>query len=137
MNSFTLEILTPERTFFKGECVSLVLPITDGMLGIMAKRAPITASISCGEGSYTLPDGEKVVFSISGGMLEFAENHAELLCDSALLPDEIDEMRELEKAENARSELAKKQSRKDYLLSQITLSDAINNLKVKQKTTIN
>ncbi len=137
MNSFTLEILTPERTFFKGECVSLVLPITDGMLGIMANRAPITASISCGEGTYTLPDGKKIVFSISGGMLEVAKNHAELLCDSALLPEEIDEVRELEKAENARLELSKKQSHKDYLLSQIMLSDAINNLKVKQKTSIN
>lgn len=137
MKSFHLEILTPERTFYSGECLSLMIPITDGMLGIMANREPITASIVCGAAYYTKPDGERILFSVSGGMIDVKDNTVKMLCDSALLPEEIDEENERMEAELARSELAKKQSRRDYMLSQLLLSNAINNLKVKRKEPIN
>ncbi len=137
MRTFQLEILTPERVFYRGECVSLIIPITDGMLGIMANREPITASVTDGEGYYTKPDGEKILFSVSGGMIDVQVNKVTLLCDYALLPEEIDEEQERREAEKARSELAKKQSKRDYTLSKLMLSRAINNLKIKQKTTVN
>jgi len=137
MRNFKLEILTPKRVFFRGDCISLVVPITDGMLGVMANREPITASITFGEAYYTKPDGEKVAFSISGGMIDVVNNSVKILCETALLPEEIDEERARNEVEAARSELAKKQSRKDYLLSKLMLSTAINNLKVKQKRIIN
>ncbi|MBQ8177797.1 MAG: ATP synthase F1 subunit epsilon [Clostridia bacterium] len=137
MNPFYLEILTPERVFYRGECLSLIVPITDGMFGVMANREPITASLTDGEAYYTKPDGEKILFSISGGMLDVENNVAKLLCESALLPEEIDEERERIEAENARSELKKSQSKRDYMLSKLMLSKAINNLKVKQKQSIN
>ncbi len=137
MKTFHLEILTPQRVFYSGECVSLSVPITDGMLGLMADRAPITASLVCGEAHFTKPDGEKVCFSISGGMVDVEYNRVELLCDSALLPEEIDVHEEQQKLEQARSKLAHKQSRRDYLLSKLMMNDAINNLKIKQKEPIN
>ncbi|MBQ6825868.1 MAG: ATP synthase F1 subunit epsilon [Clostridia bacterium] len=137
MSSFQLNILTPERVFYSGECISLIVPITDGMLGIMANREPITASVINGESYYTKPDGEKILFSISEGMIDVQDNVVTLLCDYALLPEEIDEEKERREAEKARSELAKKQSERDYILSKLTLSHAINNLKIKQKTTVN
>ncbi|MBQ7810622.1 MAG: ATP synthase F1 subunit epsilon [Clostridia bacterium] len=137
MRSFNLRILTPERTFYTGECVSLVIPISDGMLGIMAYREPIIASVTCGEASYTTPDGEKVQFSISGGMIDVADNNVTLLCDYDLLPQEIDEDKERRAEEEALSELRRNQSQKDYQLSKIMLKNAINNLKIKQKHSLN
>lgn len=137
MKTFQLEILTPERVFYRGECVSLIVPITDGMLGVMANREPITASLTNGEAYYTKPDREKVLFSISGGMIDVENNTVKVLCEYALLPEEIDEERERKEAEKARSELRKQQSKRDYMLSKIMLSNAINNLKVKEKKSIN
>lgn len=137
MKAFNLEILTPERVFYRGECVSLIVPITDGMLGIMAGREPITASLTNGEAYYTRPDGEKILFSISGGMIDVDSNTVKVLCEYALLPEEIDEEHERLDAENARSELRKEQSKRDYALSKLMLSNAINNIKVKQKKSIN
>lgn len=137
MKAFNLEILTPERVFYRGECVSLIVPITDGMLGIMANREPITASLTNGEAYYTKPDGEKILFSISGGMLDVENNTVKVLCEYALLPEEIDEERERQEMEIARSELRKEQSKRDYALSKLMLSNAINNIKVKRKKTIN
>ena len=137
MNSFHLEILSPERVFYRGECLSLIVPIDDGMLGIMANCETITASLSIGEAYYTRPDGEKILFSISGGMIDVQGLNVTLLCESALLPEEIDAERERQDAENARAELKKAQSRRDYLLSRHILMDAVNNLKVKEKQSIN
>lgn len=137
MNKFQLEILTPERVFYQGECLSLVVPITDGMLGIMANREPITASITDGEAYYTRPDGSRILFSILGGMIDVQDNTVKLLCESAVLPEEVDEDAERRNIEAAKSELAKKQSKQDYLLSKLMLANAVNNLKLKQKKTLN
>ena len=137
MNSFYLEILTPERVFYKGECLSLMIPITDGMLGIMANREPITASVTQGEAHYTDKDGNTVRFSVMGGMVDVENNTVKLLCDSALLPEEIDVEQQRREAEELRSRLAAAQSERDYKLSKLMLANAINNIKIKQKTTIN
>lgn len=137
MKTFRLEILTPQRVFYRGESQSLIVPITDGMLGIMANREPVTASLTSGEAYYTKPDGEEVLFSISGGMLDVQGNKVELLCEYALLPEEIDEAKERREADNARLEMARKQSRRDYMLSKLMLTNAVNNLKIKQKKPIN
>ena len=137
MTFFSLEILTPERVFYRGKCTSLTVPITDGMLGIMANREPVTASLTRGEATFIKPDNEKVLFSISSGMLDVQDNTVTLLCDYALLPDEIDQEKEEEQLRIARKSLAQKQSRRDYLLSKVILNNAISNLKIKQKHTLN
>ncbi|MBQ8503492.1 MAG: ATP synthase F1 subunit epsilon [Clostridia bacterium] len=137
MKSFNLKILTPERAFYIGESTSLVVPISDGMLGIMAYREPVTASVTYGEASYTTPEGKKVQFSVSGGMLDAVDNNVTLLCDYALLPEEIDEEKERRAEEEALRELRKSKSDKDYQLSRIMLKNAINNLKIKQKHSLN
>ena len=137
MKTFRLEIMTPERVFYRGESVSLIVPITDGMLGIMANREPVTASLTRGEAYYTKPDGEKILFSLSGGMLDVENNMVKVLCEYALLPEEIDEELERREIENARSELRKEQSKRDYAMSKLMLSNARNNLKGKQKRSIN
>lgn len=137
MKPFQLEILTPQRVFYRGECLSLIVPITDGMLGIMANCESITASLVNGEAYYTNPFGEKILFSISAGMIDVQNNMVKLLCDSALLPEEIDEENERRIADEARLAMGKKQSRKDYLLSKLILTNAVNNLKVKQKKLMN
>ena len=58
--AFHLEILSPERTFYNGDCVSLMVPISDGMLGIMAGHTPLTAAIVDGEVTFVKPDGTRV-----------------------------------------------------------------------------
>lgn len=137
MTAFYLEILTPERVFYQGDCISLIVPITDGMLGIMANREPVTASLTRGEASFTDPSMKKTLFSISGGMIDVQDNRVTLLCDYALLPEEINKEKEEEQAYLARKALSEKQSRRDYLVSKLILNNAINNLKIKEKHTLN
>lgn len=133
MRTFHLEILTPEKPFYIGECVSLVIPISDGMLGIMAGHPPLTAAIHNGCVSYTLPDGTKTECAVSRGMLNVDANGARLLCDYAALPENIDEEEERLDIEEALNAMKEKQSHAEYITTQLTLAKAFNNLKVKSK----
>lgn len=137
MKAFHIEILSPERAFYIGDCLSIVLPIGDGYIGIMAGRSPMTAAISSGEITFTKPDGERVVCAVSQGMVDVTQTGVKLLCESVLLPSEIDEAKEREKAEIARAEMSKKQSYTNYRLSQLTFAKAMNNLRVKKHSEIN
>ncbi len=133
MDTFKLEILSLERVFYSGECVSLVIPISDGMLGIMAHHTPLTAAIPDGEISFTKPDGEKVVCAVTSGMADVSEQRVRLLCKTAVSPDEIDEEAERRLADEAKMQLQKEQSLKNYKLWQLSYNKAANRLKIKNK----
>ena len=133
-NTFQLEILSLERIFYKGECLSLVIPVDDGMMGIMANHTPFTAAIFDGEVTFTKPNGEEVVCAVTRGLVDMQSNRLQLLCESALSPDEIDEYAEQRLAEEALQELKKKQSKRDFAIWQMTFQRAVNNLKVKGKS---
>ena len=132
MKSFHLEVLSPERAFYIGDALSIVFPVEDGLIGVMADRSPLTAAIVPGEVTFTKPDGEKVVCAVSQGMIDVGHNDVKLLCESVLLPDEIDEEIERQNAESAAEDMKGKQSYKDYMLSQTLFARAMNNLKVKK-----
>ena len=134
MKPFHLEILSPERRFYSGDCLSLVVPISDGMLGIQAGRAPLTAAIQDGEVLFTLPDGTRRVCAVADGMVDVSSTDARILCESALAPEEIDAETERLAMEEARLALAERMAYKDYLPSQIAFARAFNNLRVKQKS---
>ena len=133
MKSFRLEILSPERAFYDGDCLSLTVPISDGMLGIMAGRAPLTAAIPDGEVVFTLPDGKRRICAVADGMVDVSASGVRILCESALAPEEIDEEMERRAMEDARLALAERMAYKDYLLTELTFARAFNNLRVKQR----
>lgn len=132
--SFHLEILTPEKAFYSGECVSLTIPISDGMLGIMAGHTPLTAAIHNGCVTYTLPDGTKTECAVSRGMVHVSESGVRLLCDYAVLPENIDEETERLNMEEAMIAMKEKQSHAEFVTTQLTLAKAFNNLKIKEKS---
>ncbi len=133
MDTFYLEILSPDRTFYEGECLSLVVPVSDGMLGIMANHTPLSAAIEDGEISFTQPGGKTVICAVVRGMVDVTDNKVQVLCESVLLPEEIDEETERRAADEAALALKHQQSRKDYLMWQLSFNRAVNRLKIKNK----
>lgn len=132
MNTFHLEILAPDRKFYTGECESLTVPLDDGSYGIMANHTPFIAAVVPGEASFRTPDGRRVICAVSQGMVDAADNSVKLLCETVFLPEEIDEENERREAALAAEDMKGKQSYKDYMLSQIMFSRAVNNLRVKK-----
>lgn len=132
MKTFRLSVLSPEREFYTGECVSLTVPLSDGSYGIMASHLPLIAVVVPGEATITKPDGEKIVCAVSSGMVDADGKEVRVLCESVLLPEEIDEEKQRIDAEAAAAEMAGQQSYKEYMLSQIMFAKAVNNLRVKK-----
>lgn len=129
---FQLEILTPERAFYRGECISVIVPVSDGMLGIMANHTPMTAAITDGEVVFTLPDGSKIPCAVTQGMIDVSAARVRVLCDSALHPDEINAEAERKQAEAAALKLREKLGHRDYVLLKLAFVKATNHLRVKQ-----
>ncbi len=134
MKPFRLEILSPENCFYTGDCLSLIVPISDGMLGIQAGCAPLTAAIPDGEVTLTLPDGTRRVCAVADGMVDVSSDGVRILCESALAPEEIDEARERQAMDEARLALSERMAYKDYMLSQLAFARALNNLRIKRKS---
>jgi F-type H+-transporting ATPase subunit epsilon len=88
--SFHVEVVTPDRTEFSGDAISLVAPGVEGYLGVLAFHAPLLTALAVGEARVTQPDGSSIYFAVSGGFLEVAYNNAILLADAAERADEID-----------------------------------------------
>ncbi len=132
MDSFNLEILSPERPFYKGECVSLIVPISDGMMGVMANHEPMTAAILDGELTFTLPDGTTKICVVSRGILNIDKKNTRILCDSALAPEEVDEVLERQLQIDNEIEEKERVGMLDYRRTQLAFAKAVNALKNRQ-----
>jgi len=80
--SFSLEILTPERTVFTGSVISLVAPAALGYLGVLANHAPLSTTLTPGKIVCRETDGQSKIFQSTGaGFLEVHHNRVTLLAD--------------------------------------------------------
>ena len=134
MNTFKLKIVASNKTFYEGECVSLVLPIADGGLkGFLANHENTVAPIEFGEMKIITPENETIEAFISDGFIEFFDNIANVVCISVETPDEIDARRAEEAKERAEESLRQKQSIFEYHQSVNDLARAMERLKVKNR----
>ena len=72
MSNFQLTIVTPQGKVFEGEVTYLKVPGADGSLGILARHAPLIATLKKGELVVKQSTGEKA-FQIGNGVLEVGE----------------------------------------------------------------
>ncbi len=132
MNSFSLLILAAEKSFYDGECISLVIPTTQGLYGIQAMHSNMIAAIVPGMLKYTLPDGTQKVAAVSEGLIKVENNQVMLLVDTCERPEEIDENRAKRSKEEAMEAMLQKKSIQDYHSAQAKMARAINRLRVKK-----
>ncbi len=133
MNEFNLHIIEADDDFFNGKCVSLVVPTTDGMLGIQAMHENLVAAVSIGVVKYTLPDGTRCHAAVSNGMMKIENNEVLILVESCEDPDEIDEDRAKSEEESAKDVLSGKTDRLNYRAAKGMLARAANRLKIKKR----
>lgn len=131
MNSFFLTILSAEEPFYKGECVSVVIPTVDGVYGIQANHSDMITAVFPGVLKATLPDGEEIVAAVSEGLAKVEENTVLILVDTAEHPEEIDANAAKHSAEEAKEAILQKKSIQDYNAAQAKMARAISRLKAK------
>ena len=97
-----LEIVTPEKLAYEDEVDSVVLPGSEGELGILPHHAPLVSTLGAGE-LRLRKGGSEESFAIVGGFLQVRPDRVVVMAETADLASEID----LEKAQEARREAEK------------------------------
>lgn len=132
MNTFSLEIVTPDRQFFTGQAEALILPILDGAYGVEPGHEPVVTAIEPGELRYKT-GGQWHVASVSSGFAEIMPDYAILLVAAAERPEEIDQRRAEAARERAEERLRQKGSIQEYHSSKAALARAMARLKAVRR----
>ena len=77
----TLEIITPEKSLFKGEVNSVKLPGKNGEFEVLNNHASIISTLNKGEVRVITKNNETKNFSINGGVIEMQKNKIILLAN--------------------------------------------------------
>ena len=76
----TLEILTPESVFYRGEADSVTLPGTEGSFQILNNHAPIISSLTRGVLSFSVK-GQTRQMEVGDGLVEMHNNKVTVCID--------------------------------------------------------
>jgi len=94
-----LEIVTPERLAYSDDVDMVLVPGTEGELGILPHHTPLVSLLGYGE-LKVRKDGHEESFAIVGGFLQVRPDKVVVMAETASLASEID----LEKMHEARKE---------------------------------
>jgi len=104
---FDLSLVTPDGPAFEGEVEMLIVPGAAGEIGVLARHAPLIATLKAGSTRIYLDRGSENVkeYATGPGFFKVETDRAIALVDDAVLADEIDDARAREQLETAQREL--------------------------------
>jgi F-type H+-transporting ATPase subunit epsilon len=100
-------LVTPEGTVFDGEAEMLIVPGAAGEIGVLARHAPLVATLKAGSTRVHLGDNEILEFATGPGFFKVELDRALALVDDAVSVKEIDDERARVQLEAAKAELAR------------------------------
>ena len=127
--TFSLQVITANRIFYDGRANMIILPGTDGEIGIMPHHENMVVAVTSGVMRIQKPDEEWIEAAVSSGFASVANNRIKLIVYSAERPEEIDIHRAKEAKERAEERLRQKQSIEEYHMSSASLERAMARLK--------
>ena len=105
-HTFALSLVTPEGAVFEGEVEMLIVPGAAGEIGILARHAPLVATLKAGGTRVHIRrDDEVREFATGPGFFKVEQDRALALVDDAVDAREIDPERARKQLEEAEAEL--------------------------------
>jgi F-type H+-transporting ATPase subunit epsilon len=107
--TFSVSLVTPDGAAFEGEAVMLIVPGADGEIGVLARHAPLIATLKAGSTRVHLGEGGDRTreYATGPGFFKVEQDRAIALVDDAVLASEIDVERARTQLEEAQAELEK------------------------------
>jgi F-type H+-transporting ATPase subunit epsilon len=136
--TFDVELVTPDGPVFTGEAHMLVVPGQAGEIGVLARHAPLVATLKAGSTRLHVGGGDIVEFATGPGFFKVELDRALALVDDAVNVKEIDDERAREQLEAARAELERVEageSAADRWQLEQRIQHAENQLSVSGRTT--
>jgi F-type H+-transporting ATPase subunit epsilon len=104
---FDVAVVTPDGATFEGQAEMLIVPGAAGEIGVLARHAPLVATLKAGSTRIHLGAGDVVQLATGPGFFKVELDKALALVDDAVDVREIDDARAQEQLEAARAELEK------------------------------
>jgi len=135
---FDVVLVTPDGAVFDGEAEMVVVPGAAGEIGVLARHAPLVATLKAGSTRVYLDQNEVVEFATGPGFFKVELGRALALVDDAVNVKEIDDVRARTQLEAAKAELQKVEageSQADRWQLEQRIRHAENQLEVSGRTT--
>ncbi len=129
MSEIHVRIITPLGLYREFDTPYLNFQTTDGDRGILPNHMPLVTSLKSGKMSSE-ENGVRNLYAVSGGLLYFNNNIAEILTDSIENKEEIDAERAKSARQRAEERLSGKHENVDQKRAELALARALNRLNV-------
>jgi len=104
---FDVSLVTPDGPAFDGEAEMIIVPGAVGEIGVLARHAPLVATLKAGSTRIHLGANEVLEFATGPGFFKVELDRALALVDDAVNVQEIDDERARAQLEAAKAELEK------------------------------
>ncbi len=121
---FQVEIITPERVFYKGEATMIEFTSVEGDMGVYKNHIPLTTVLAPGIVTITEAEGQKKA-AVHSGFAQILGDKVTLLAEIAEWPDEIDWDRAEAAKRRAEERLAAKAENLDVARAELALRRAL------------
>jgi F-type H+-transporting ATPase subunit epsilon len=102
---FDVSLVTPDGPTYEGQAVMLIVPGAAGEIGVLARHAPLVATLKAGSTRVHVSEGDVREFATGPGFFKVELDRALALVDDAVFAKEIDEERARRQLDEARAEL--------------------------------
>jgi F-type H+-transporting ATPase subunit epsilon len=133
MATIHVDIVSAEGEIYSGEAAMVFAPAKLGEVGLAPRHAPLLTDLKPGEVRVQTPDGEELLFYVTGGVLEVQPHLITVLADSALHANQLDEAAALAARERAKEALEGRHGEIDIEQAQAQLVEAEARYRTAQK----
>jgi len=136
---FDVSLVTPEGPAFEGEAEMIIVPGAAGEIGVLARHAPLIATLKAGSTRVYLDrDSEDVrEYATGPGFFKVEQDRAIALVDDAVLAKDVDDARaqaQLEEAQRELERVERGESNADRWQLEQRIKHAENQLSVSGRT---
>jgi F-type H+-transporting ATPase subunit epsilon len=104
---FSVSLVTPDGAAYEGEAEMLIVPGAIGEIGVLARHAPLVATLKAGSTRIHPGDGADVIeFATGAGFFQVLQDRAIALVDGAVDALSVDNAKAQAQLEAAQAELA-------------------------------
>src|SRR5688572_8695150 len=127
-----LEVVTPDRALIREEVDEIVLPGSEGYLGVLPGHTPLLTTLKVGEMWYR-SGSDKRYMAIAGGFVEILPDRVTVLAQIAEQAEDIDIRRAEAAKQRAEERLAKPSSDIDFERARIAMMKSLIRLQVASR----
>jgi F-type H+-transporting ATPase subunit epsilon len=102
---FSVSLVTPEGPAYEGDAQMVIVPGAAGEIGVLARHAPLIATLKAGSTRVHVSETEILEFATGPGFFQVLQDRAIALVDDAVQAENIDPDRARAQLDEAQKEL--------------------------------